>query len=90
MTCWRTRFRSAPSFTSTCAATPPPSRMAEQDVLGACVVVAELHRLGQGQLEHLLGRGRKRDVAGRGVLALADDLLDLLPDRVQADPQRLG
>ena len=26
---------------------------------------------------------------GRRLLALADDLLDLLPDRVQADPQRL-
>jgi hypothetical protein len=28
---------------------------AEQDVLGADVVVAELQRLAQGQLEHLLG-----------------------------------
>ena len=27
ITCWRTRFRSAPSFTSTCAATPSPSRI---------------------------------------------------------------
>ena len=27
MTCWRTRDRSAPSFTSTWAATPSPSRM---------------------------------------------------------------
>ena len=27
MTCWRTRFRSAPSLTSTCAATPSPSRI---------------------------------------------------------------
>jgi len=27
MTCWRTRFGSAPCFTSTCAATPLPSRM---------------------------------------------------------------
>ena len=26
-TCWRVRFRSAPSFTSTCAATPLPSRI---------------------------------------------------------------
>jgi hypothetical protein len=26
-TCWRTRFRSAPSFTSTCAATPSPPRI---------------------------------------------------------------
>ena len=27
MTVWRTLFRSAPSLTSTCAATPSPSRM---------------------------------------------------------------
>ena len=27
ITCWRTRFRSAPSLTSTCAATPSPSRI---------------------------------------------------------------
>ena len=27
VTCWRTRLRSAPSLTSTCAATPSPSRM---------------------------------------------------------------
>ena len=40
---------------------------AEQDVLGADVVVAKLQRLAQGQLEHLLGARRERDVAGRGV-----------------------
>ncbi len=46
---------------------------AEQDVFGADVVVAELERLAQGQLEDLLGRG----VNGTGPsrrLALADDL----------------
>ena len=58
-------------------------------MLGADVVVAELQRLAQRQLEHLLGPGRERDVPGRRLLALADDLLDLLPHRVQADPQRL-
>ena len=61
---------------------------AEQDVLGADVVVAELQRLAQRQLEHLLGPGRERDVPGGCLLALTDDLLDLLPHRVQADPQR--
>ena len=62
---------------------------AEQDVLGADVVVAELQRLAQRQLEYLLGPRRERDVPGRRLLALADDLLDLLPHGVQADPQRL-
>ncbi len=62
---------------------------AEQDVLGADVVVAELQRLAQRQLEHLLGPRGERDVPGRRLLAPADDLLDLLPDRVQADAERL-
>ena len=68
MTCWRTRCRSAPSFTSTCAATPSPSRIRpEQDVLGADVVVAELQCLAQRQLENLLGAGSERDVADWGL-----------------------
>src|SRR5207237_38451 len=45
---------------------------AEEDVLGADVVVAELQRLAQGQLEHLLGAGREGDVAGGRAAALAD------------------
>src|SRR5262249_8116958 len=61
----------------------------EQDVLGADVVMAELQRLTQRKLKHLLGPRRERDVPRRRLLTLADDLLDLLPDRVQADPQRL-
>ena len=36
---------------------------AEQDVLGADVVVAELQRLAQRQLEHLLGARGEGDVA---------------------------
>ena len=66
---------------------------AEQDVLGADVVVAELQRLAQGELEHLLGARRERDVAARRLLALADDLLDLGADGLQRDAealQRLG
>src|SRR3712207_8113551 len=50
---------------------------AEQDVLGADVVVAELERLAQRQLEHLLRPRGEGDVAGRGLLALPDDLLHL-------------
>ena len=66
---------------------------AEQDVLGADVGVAELQRLAQGQLEHLLGARRERDVAAGRLLALADDLLDLGAHGLQGDVeglQRLG
>ena len=62
---------------------------AEQDVLGADVGVAELERLAQRELEHLLGARRERDVAGRGLLALADDLLDLGAHGLQGDVEGL-
>src|SRR3712207_9387583 len=61
----------------------------EQDVLGADVVVAELQRLAQRQLEDLLGTRGEGDVAGRGLLALADDLLDLLADPLERDAEGL-
>ena len=61
----------------------------EQDVLGADVVVAQLQRLPQRELEDLLGARSEGDVPGGCLLALADDLPDLLADRLQADPQRL-
>ncbi len=62
---------------------------AEQDVLGADVVVAELQRLAQRELEHLLGARRERDVArGRGP-ALTDDLLDLAAHGLERDAERL-
>ena len=61
----------------------------EQDVLGADVVVPELQRLAQRELQHLLGPWRERDMTGRRLLTLADDLLNLLAYRLQADPQRL-
>src|SRR5665648_464993 len=61
----------------------------EQDVLGADVVVAQLQRLAQGQLEHLLGARGERDVPGGGLLALADDLLDLRTHRIKGDAERL-
>src|SRR5690606_28101647 len=62
---------------------------AEQDVLGADVVVAELQRLAERQLEHLLGARGERDVTDRGLLALADDVLHLLPHRVEGDVEGL-
>ena len=58
---------------------------AEQDVLGADVVVAELQRLAQAQLEHLLRTRREGDVTGRLLLALADDVLHLLAHGIQRD-----
>ena len=62
---------------------------AEQDVLGADVVVAELQRLAQRQLEHLLGAGREGDVAAGRRAALADDLLDLAAHGLERDAERL-
>ena len=62
---------------------------AEQDVLGADVGVAELERLAERELEHLLGARRERDVAGRGLLALPDDLLDLGAHGLQGDVEGL-
>ena len=61
----------------------------EQDVLRADVVVAELQRLAQRQLQHLLGPRRERDVPARRLLALADDLLDLLADALEGDAEAL-
>ena len=62
---------------------------AEQQVLGADVVVAELERLAQRELEHLLGPGRERRCAAGGGARWADRLLHLLPDRLERDPERL-
>src|SRR6266540_1304866 len=66
---------------------------AEQDVLRADVVVTELERLAEAQLQHLLGAWRERDVPRRGGHPPADDLLDLRADDTQrhAEPlQDLG
>jgi hypothetical protein len=90
MTCWRTLLRSAPSFDQHLRGDALAlADEAEQDVLGADVVVAELQRLAQRQLEDLLGARGERDVAAGRLLALADDLLDLLAHRVQRDVQAL-
>ena len=58
-------------------------------MLGADVVVPELERLAERELEDLLGARRERDVPGRCLLALADDLLDLLAYGLERDTQGL-
>ena len=65
------------------------ANQAEQDVLGPDVVVAKLKRLAQAQLEDLLGARGKGDVTGRGLLTLADDLLNLFTHGIQGDPEVL-
>ncbi len=62
---------------------------AEQDVLGADVVVAEGERLAQRELEHLLGARRERDLARRHLVALADDAGNLRADLLDGDVERL-
>ena len=61
---------------------------AEQDVLGADVVVAELQCFTQRQLEDLLRARREGDVARRRRAALADDLFHLAAHGFEADPER--
>ncbi len=53
------------------------------------VVVSELQRFAQTQLEDFLGARCEGDVTGRSLLALADDLLDLAADSLEGDTQRL-
>ena len=62
---------------------------AEQDVLGADVVVTELQRLAQRQLEDLLGARGEGDVARRRRAALTDDLLDLAAHGLERDAEGL-
>ena len=58
---------------------------AEQDVLGADVVVSELQGLAEAQLKDLLGAGGERDVTAGSLLALADDVFDLAAYGLQRD-----
>ena len=62
---------------------------AEEDVLGADVVVAQLQGLSQRELQNLLRARSEGDVPAGGGLALADDLDDLAAHRVQGDVHRL-
>src|SRR5207247_751364 len=50
---------------------------AEQDVLGADVVVAQGQSLAQGELQNLLRTGRERDLTRGDLVTLADDPGDL-------------
>ena len=61
----------------------------EEDVLGADVVVSELQRLAQRELEDLLGAGREGDVTRRRGAAVTDDLLDLRAHGLERDAERL-
>ena len=62
---------------------------AEQDVLGADVVVSERERLAEGELEDLLGAGREGDLAGGDLLAGADDADDLGAHALDGDVEGL-
>jgi len=62
---------------------------AEQDVLGADVVVAERERLAQRELQHLLRTRRERNLAGRDLVALTDDARDLGTNLFDRDVERL-
>src|SRR5215213_5059323 len=67
--------------------TLPLAHEPEQDVFGSDVVVPELHRFAQRQLQNLLGaRGewRLREVA---VLSMTDDRFELLPRPAQGNVQ---
>ena len=62
---------------------------AEQDVLGADVVVAEAQRLAEGELEDLLGARREGDLAGGDLLTGADDAHDLRAHALDGDVEGL-
>src|SRR4029453_4283897 len=61
----------------------------EQDVLGGDVVVAERGGLAERQLQDLLRARSERDLAGRDLVALADDPCDLCTDFLDRDVERL-
>src|SRR6201999_4279323 len=65
------------------------TNQAEQDVLGADVVVAQAERLAQRQLEHLLGARGERDLAGGDLLAGPDDADDLRAHPFHGDVEGL-
>jgi hypothetical protein len=59
----------------------------EQDVLGADVVVAELERLAQRELQYLLGARGERRLGAGALFTVTDDRLDLLAHLVEGDVQ---
>src|SRR6266403_3348761 len=62
---------------------------AEQNVLGADVVVSEGERFTQRELEHLLRARCERDLSGRYLVALADDACNLGAHLFDGDVERL-
>jgi hypothetical protein len=62
---------------------------AEQDVLGADVVVAEAQRFAQRELQDLLRARRERDLPRRDLVTLADDACDLRAHFLDRDVERL-
>ena len=62
---------------------------AEQDVLGADVVVAQAQCLAECELEHLLSARGERDLPGRHFLARADDAHDLRAHALHSDVEGL-
>ena len=85
----RTRLRSTPSSSSTLRRHALAlADQAEQQVLGADVVVAERAGLLDRQLEHALGARRERDLADRqGAAGGADHVLDRLADALEVEAQ---
>jgi hypothetical protein len=62
---------------------------AEQDVLGADVVVPKAERLAEGELEDLLRAGREGNLTGGDLLAGADDAHDLCAHPLDGDVEAL-
>ena len=62
---------------------------AEQQMLGADVVVIELARLFEGELDHALGARREDHLLLDGLAAAADDRFDFLANLRQIDAERL-
>jgi hypothetical protein len=53
---------------------------AEEDVLGADVGMIDLERFAQAKFQYLFCSRREWDVSTGGLLAMSDDLFNLLPD----------
>jgi hypothetical protein len=65
----------------------PLAQQAQQQVLGADVVVAHLARLVDGQLDDFLGAGGEAGLAGARFLTAPDDELHRRAHLAQADAQ---
>ncbi len=63
------------------------THQAEQQVLGADVVMVEPPRLVDAQLDHLLGARRQTDIARHGAIAATNDELDGAAHFVELDPE---